>query len=208
MKKRFALMGMLATTSLALFTSPALSFAQARVGQLGNGGPFQERSGLSSWIAQANWSTYQGANGRYEVQFPQQPRRQSITISMDSENMDLTMTMLIHEDPGNNIVLMSASAPLASPPGMTINPERRLDRGRDGAVAWMNATIHQEDRITVQGFPARSLVVSTPNQLRFQYVFIIDADNAMLYQLMVGGLSVEHLNSPDARRFFNSFNIR
>ncbi|WP_159788417.1 hypothetical protein [Sodalinema gerasimenkoae] len=208
MKKRFAVMGMLVTTSLALFTSPASSFAQARVGQLGNGRPFQERSGLSSWIAQANWSTYQGANGRYEVQFPQQPRRQSATMSINPGNIDVTTTMLIHEDPGNNVVLMSASTPFSSPPGMTVNPELRLDHGRNIMVASMNATIHQEDRITVQGRPARSLVISTPNQLRFQYVLIVDADNAMFYQLIVGGPTVEHLNSPAARRFFNSFNIR
>lgn len=206
MKKSFAVMGMLVTTSLAVLTSPMPSLAEARVEQLGRRTPSQGRSDLSPWIAQANWSTYQEPNGLYEVQFPQQPRQQNITVS--TAQGDVTVNMLVHEDARNGFVLMSASNPIPVPPGMVLNPELGLDGGRDGAVASMNATIDQEDRITVQGLPARSLVMSTPNQLRFQVVLIVDPDRAILYQLLVGGVNTEQLNSPDARQFFNSFNIR
>lgn len=199
-------MGMVVTTSLAVLTSPAPSFAQARVGQLGNGRASQERSSLFNHIAQRSWSTYQGANGLYEVQFPQQPQRQNLRVQTAQGNVNVTM--LIYEERSGNLAFMSASNRIPMSPGMVFDAELGLNGARDGAASSMNATIEQEDRIRVQGLPARSLVMSASNSMHFQMIIIVDPDRAILYQLLVGATDIELLNSPAARQFLTSFQIR
>ncbi len=150
-----------------------------------------------------DWVTYESSDGRYEIKFPQEPLEQNQTAVV-SENQQIELSLAIYESQGR--AYMSGANPIPLPEGASFDVEQGLDGGRDNAAASTNSEIESEDTINIEGLPARSIVMRNPDGVRFKLMMIADAEEAVLYQLLVGAED-GNIDFPEANTFFESFKI-
>ncbi|MBO9999658.1 MAG: hypothetical protein J7641_11745 [Cyanobacteria bacterium SID2] len=152
------------------------------------------------------WYTYEPDSGLYSVQFPGEPQEQTQNIPVEGQETTIELPLAIYEDSGNRRAYMSGANLIPIPEGATFDVEKGLDGGRDSAVENTNSTIESEEKIEVSGLPGRSIVMATPEGMRFKLMMIADVDNAVLYQLLVGAED-GNIEFSEADTFFNSFQV-
>jgi hypothetical protein len=152
-----------------------------------------------------DWFTYEPPNGLYQIKFPQEPLEQNETIPV-GENQEIELSLAIYEDGSQGRAYMSGANPIPLPEGASFDVEQGLDGGRDNAAASTNSEIESEETISIEGLPARSIIMRNPEGIRFKLMMIADAEEAVLYQLLVGAQDGD-IDFPEAETFFNSFKI-
>lgn len=152
-----------------------------------------------------DWFTYEPPDGRYEIKFPQEPLEQNETIPV-GENQEIQLSLAIYEDGSQGRAYMSGANPIPIPEGASFDVEQGLDGGRDNAAASTNSEIESEESISIEGLPARSVIMRNPDGIRFKLMMIADAEKAVLYQLLVGAQDGD-IDFPEAKTFFESFKI-
>ncbi|OAB56543.1 hypothetical protein AY600_04955 [Phormidium willei BDU 130791] len=152
-----------------------------------------------------DWFTYEPPNGLYQIKFPQEPLEQNETIPV-GENQNIELSLAIYEDGSQGRAYMSGANPIPLPEGASFDVEQGLDGGRDNAAASTNSEIESEETISIEGLPARSIIMRNPEGIRFKLMMIADAEEAVLYQLLVGAQDGD-IDFPEAETFFNSFKI-
>lgn len=163
-----------------------------------------ETSDATTEAGEGDWVTYSPSSGLYEVKFPGEPTEQSQTVPVQDQEIELSLAL--YEDNSAGRAYMSGANPIPLPEGATFDVERGLDGGRDNAAASTNSTVESEEKITVSGLPARSIVMATPQGVRFKLMMVADVDNAVLYQLLVGAED-GNIEFEEADRFFDSFAV-
>ncbi|KPQ39871.1 MAG: Mucin-like glycoprotein [Phormidium sp. OSCR] len=170
--------------------------------------PTSEDTSDGSTTSETNtgdWFTYEPPDGRYQIKFPQEPLEQNETISV-SENQEIELSLAIYEDGSQGRAYMSGANPIPLPEGESFDVEQGLDGGRDNAAASTNSEIESEETISIEGLPARSIIMRNPEGIRFKLMMIADAEDAVLYQLLVGAQDGD-IDFPEAETFFDSFKI-
>lgn len=152
-----------------------------------------------------DWFTYEPPDGRYEIKFPQEPLEQNETIPV-GDNQEIELSLAIYEDGSQGRAYMSGANPIPLPDGASFDVEQGLDGGRDNAAASTNSEIESEESISIEGLPARSVVMRNPEGIRFKLMMIADAEESVLYQLLVGAQDGD-IDFPEAETFFDSFKI-
>ena len=79
-----------------------------------------------------------------------------------------------------------------------------LDESRDVSVVDLKGKLVSETPITLQGYPGRELTVSVPNNYMVRMRIYVVGQRK--YSLMIVALA-KNIDSPEARKFFESFQI-
>lgn len=149
----------------------------------------------------ANWIKYTSTEGHFNVLLPGQPKL--LTQPATTSNGEtITQHAVYFEEPTGFYMVGYFSRPA----GMTYS----LDVGQDAFVKANNSTLLTEKKITLDGYPARELLLSSTNPVGeiATHAWIIDAGN------IIYTLQYIHLKSADASltskndaAFFDPFKV-
>lgn len=79
-----------------------------------------------------------------------------------------------------------------------------LDGARDGAVANTHGTLRDERRVIVSNFPARQIVIDTPQKLVIVLRYFM-MDNVLVQALVAGPEGIE--SKPETKRYLDSLKV-
>ncbi len=158
--------------------------------------------------AEVAWVPYSGDDGSYTLEFPAKPTEQVQQIDTAVGPMKATMAMHIEEAAKRAYFSMGGQYTL--PKGVPFDVEKGLDGGRDGMVNAIGGKVLKEDKIEIDGRPARefSLSGSKPGIGDFTGMARIayDAKTTRVFQAIV--ISTEPTTFPEVRRFLDSLHIK
>jgi hypothetical protein len=155
--------------------------------------------GLCGTSIAQQWREYRPAAAGYRIEFPGTP--QPVTRTVQTPHGEATVTVsVLARDKGafiSNHTVLPAEI-------KQVDPQAVLDDGRDAGVAQVKGQLRDERRLTVDGAPARRIVIDIPPNKVSLLLAVLDGE--MLYQAMYVGYRGSE-NEPDAERFLGSFRL-
>jgi hypothetical protein len=156
-------------------------------------------------IGQQQWSEYRPAGAGYRIEMPGTPKVHT-TESPHYSGVLLKARWAEVQLPAGIYAVLHTDLPQE-----TIaknDSDSILDGARDGAVSFVNvrgnkATLRSERRLTINGFPARQLVMDVPGIKAAGVMRIVLVGNRQIMTFFVGHSGSE--TSPDVTRFIDSF---
>jgi hypothetical protein len=144
--------------------------------------------------------TFTSEEGKFSVVFPGDPELSTQDVAVQ----DTTSTMNIAMYATDQVAYMVAFNDYPEDMVAGNDPDTMLDGARDGAVSNVSGTLDSEERITINDFPGRYLVVSVEGGRVYLRIYIV---NNRLYQAMVvnpdsGGISMGEITD-----FLDSFTL-
>jgi hypothetical protein len=142
-----------------------------------------------------SWQEYRSDAGGYRIEMPGKPA-ESTTDLPSAPGKKMYAATLSYGKGGMLAIASDVGENAAA------NGDKILDSGRDTALKNMGATISNERKETVGGYPARRFDYSSPNGYRGTIRFVLT--NQHLYQLNAIG-PAGFSESAEAKHFLNSF---
>lgn len=139
-----------------------------------------------------NWYKYTDNDSKYTAMFPGQPKE-----------TDQSKIVKYHDKAKNRVYLTSSSKIPVAP--NQYNAEKGLDAARDNLVEVGN-TITSENKITLNGFPGRELIMQNKLDMAIKVRIFIDPNSPTSFiALVLAGNG--NLNFPEAEVFLNSLTV-
>jgi len=156
----------------------------------------------------ASWHSYTGDGQSYTIEFPEKPTEQVQNIDTAVGPMQATMAMHIEEATKRAYFAMGGQYSL--PKGVPFDVEKGLDGGRDGMVNAIGGTVGKEDKIEIDGRPAREFTLKGSKAGIGDFTGVAriayDAKTTRVFQAIV--ISTEPTTFPEVRRFLDSMHIK
>ena len=158
----------------------------------------------SSRPAQITWETIIRPDDGFKVDLPADPKEVQVQAYNEMGSTEPVKMLYAMPDSDTTYALTWED----NPPVARVNdrvPDRTLDQARDGMLARTQTSLVSENRITVNGSPAREIVAKNGEGglLQARLIFM----NSRLYTLMALYPSMDARREQDVIRFYNSFNL-
>ena len=155
-------------------------------------------------LAPANaqdWVEFKPQGAGYRVEFPQAPKVQVQDVQTTAGTRHMGSATVESQRDG---VLLSFMTTFPERPNIYTggDPQVLLDRLRGNAVSAVNGKLREENRITVDGQPARLSVIDMPKDQVAVVLHVMRGDQ--LYQA-IAVVSAGQENGADTQRFIRSF---
>jgi hypothetical protein len=147
-------------------------------------------------IAQ-HWVEYRPAGNDYRIEFPGKPTERS-------EPLHNGGSYVMAEYGNTDGAYYFATVNQISPAQMKLPPSELLDLIRDAQVNATKGKVRQEDSPTLDGAPARRLIIDAPGPIVTDVLLVVKGDR--LYPA-VRTVNASDDNRADAGRFFDSFAV-
>lgn len=146
-----------------------------------------------------NWIVYSPEGMSYHIDMPQKwvPSQQTIPTDVGPVEMYMATIGL----GARAYMAIHSSYPQSHID--TVPPDTMLNNARDGAVSSVKGKLLKEDRFTISGYPARHLVVDTPQGRISQRMVLVGV--TLVQAIYVGPAGDEA--KADVQRFFSSLTI-
>jgi hypothetical protein len=146
------------------------------------------------------YKPFASSAGRYKVLFPGPVKTETTGVKTELGELKLTLDSV--ELPPDVTFLVTFIDYPAS--GARVEPARRLDRVRDGNKGPAGKLVSERDlTVGVEKHPGREVLIEKPKAFLRNRIVIA---GSRLYQVMIQGPR-EFVTSPDADRFFDSFEV-
>ena len=112
-------------------------------------------------IAQAQsppWGEYKPAGAGFRVEFPTEPEIETEEVPTDAGPLHMTTAESAIKGEAAYIVSHGLL-----PPNLIIDPNVALDNAREGLIGSSKAKLRRERRFTIDGQPARRLLLESPD---------------------------------------------
>ncbi len=147
------------------------------------------------------WVEYRPPDAGYRTEFPAAPTVS--TTAIDDQPDSAKMTIARYEG-RRRFELLSIHDDYPTTAEVD-DPEVAFNSARNGALAAVKGKLRQETRFTVDGLPARRIVVDIP-EAKLAVVALLVLNGRRVYQLIaVAPLGQE--DSANVQRFLNSFAV-
>lgn len=147
------------------------------------------------------WQSYSAPDGSFSAQFPTKPGAEDQQVELATGG-----TVLTHQ--------IVATPAKTTSYNITYFEDRRLANGsaeevlnsaRDGSVSRVQGNVVSEQRLEVEGHPARDLEVHARGNSTLSMRMI--AVRGRLFMLMVEDTARQRVDSKNVRKFFDSFKL-
>jgi hypothetical protein len=156
--------------------------------------------GWAFWRSQpVVWERFEPPGGRFSVEMPAEPQSRTQQVKTAAGEIPLHLFAL----ESGPLSYMASYSDYPESIFAASTPQKMLDGARNGAAVNIQGTVESERQISIDGFPARAVVLgdSTGELLLEMRLILVER---RLYQL--GVLSARSsLGSKDAIRFLDSF---
>lgn len=148
----------------------------------------------------SSFSEFVSKEGKFKASFPGTPKEKTQSA------LGMKFKMFLVEEKDGIFGVAYVDLPNASN-AKSNQVDTALTNARKGMLHNMNATLINEDRITLQGkYPGSEIRADVPSKGAEMYCSIYLVNNRA-YQVLILG-KTEWLNSDKARKFLNSFGLR
>jgi hypothetical protein len=146
------------------------------------------------------YKPFASSAGRYKVLFPGPVKTE--TTGVKTELGELTLTLdSVDLTPEVTFLVTFIDFPAS---GAKVEPARRLDRVRDGNKGAAGKVVSERDlTVGVEKYPGRDVLIEKPKAFLRNRIVVA---GSRLYQVMIQGPR-GFVTSPDADRFFDSFEV-
>ncbi len=145
------------------------------------------------------WVEHRPAGAGYRIEFPAAPTVQT----RDSDAGSGKLTTASYDGPGDIEFLAIHND--SSTTGKVDDPQAAFDSARNSAIAAVSGKMREETRLTVEGLPARRIVVDIADpKLTITVVAVLKGQR--LYQA-IAVVPRGQEDSADVKRFFGSFHL-
>lgn len=144
----------------------------------------------------ANWQKVTSADGKYTVEMPGNPKKESKTETANG----VTMTF------NNQTVDLKDRAFLVSHSDIPAGGEFNINEGLKSLLGRLNGKVVSETNVTVGGQPGKQAVVEVTTPAKGVCVLQMMVANGKVYQLMAIGSTVK-ADSEEVQRFLKSFEL-
>jgi serine/threonine protein kinase, bacterial len=148
-----------------------------------------------------SWVNYKAYDGAYTVAFPQQAIEKKEYL--DTELGKVYFVEAYHSDSNNYYSTSHTTYPIDP---KQYDPEAGLNGSRDGIAKSISMKIVREEKITINGFPAREVELKGKDGALLAHL-IMDPNGPTLYQVFVVANDGK-VDTPEARAFINSFSLQ
>jgi serine/threonine protein kinase, bacterial len=155
----------------------------------------------SSDSTTASWAKYTAYDDSYTVAFPKTPSEKKDYL--DTKIGKVYFVEASHSD-NNNYYSTSHTTYPVDP--KDYDPEIGLNGSRDGISKSINMPIVREEKITINGFPAREVEMKGKDGALLAHL-IIDPNGPTLYQVFVVS-NDGNVNTTENKAFINSFTLK
>ncbi len=163
---------------------------------------------LFSFCTKKDQNNFSSEDGKFSILVPQgfeTPKKETTIIPTEVGKVDIT-SYLTQNSTGSCMVMYNDF------PESIFNErdsKRMFDESRDNALKTVNGTVEKEEESLFQGFPKRTLYLSTTveNQTlysRFDFIIV----KPRLYQIAFVGYKRSDLDQEPIKKFFESFKIK
>ncbi|HWN10663.1 MAG TPA: hypothetical protein VNO50_15600 [Pyrinomonadaceae bacterium] len=150
----------------------------------------------TSIVPSSDWINHSDAPGRFSISMPVKPVKSEQLV--DTESGKLTNNVLLAET-GNSAFLVSY-VDHAVPQ----DPQKALERVRDGAVKGINGTLAGSTSISHKGFPGLEFQASAQGNIYTSRIYLV---NSRLYQIVVVAPPGSAM-SKEINRYMTSFDLK
>jgi hypothetical protein len=150
-----------------------------------------------------NWMTYTPQDKSYTVKFPGKPQIQNHTNK--TKIGEIQFLIVGYEDRAKHRAYLTSNLYYPMKPA-NYDVEKGLDGARDGALKNTKSTLISENKITLNGYSGREILMKDGKKLTTKAKIFIDPNGPILYQILVV-TDDKNVKFPEAEAFFNSFNI-
>lgn len=153
----------------------------------------------------SNWYAYTSQDGKYTVLFPTKPKEE--TQSQNTESGKINSVTAIYENQQQNIAYLAGNITYNTKVSAG-ESETVLDSARDGALKNTNATLINENKITLNGHSGREFFayISKENFYLRSKIFL-DTNTSTLYTVLVVSEKAD-INSQETTAFLDSLAIK
>jgi serine/threonine protein kinase, bacterial len=148
-----------------------------------------------------SWSKYEAYDNSYTVSFPYKP-----TEKKDYLDTAIGKVYFVEASYFTNNDYYSTSHTTYPVAPSEYDPQKGLDGSRDGISKSINMSIVREEKITINGFPAREVEMKGTSGALLAHL-ILDPNGPTLYQVFVVS-SNGNVNTAENKAFINSFKLQ
>lgn len=143
-----------------------------------------------------NWQKVSSSDGKYNVELPGTPKKESFTENAN----DVTMTF------HNQIVELKKRAYLVSHSDIPAGAGFDMNEGLKGVLGRLNGKVVSQSDVTIAGKPGKQAVVKVTTPKKGICVLQMVVANGKVYQLMAIGSTIK-ADSEEVQRFLKSFEL-
>lgn len=144
------------------------------------------------------WTEYRPTGEGYRIDFPGTPsedvRRHATRVGI----VDTRTSAMTRGD--QTFMVVRSDYPVTMNMG---DPQSNLDQARNGSLRSARGTLRHEERLVVNGVPARRVEMAIPDSNQTADSLLVMKDHRLIQAVYVGPLAPRE--APDARRFLSSF---
>jgi serine/threonine protein kinase, bacterial len=148
-----------------------------------------------------SWASYKAYDSSYTVAFPQKPNEKK-----DYLDTAVGKVYFVEAAYSDNNYYYSTSHTTYPVDPKQYDPETGLSGSRDGISKSINMPVVREEKITINGFPAREVEMKGKDGALLAHL-ILDPNGPTLYQVFVVS-SNGNVNTEEAKAFINSFSLQ
>jgi hypothetical protein len=155
----------------------------------------------TAWAADDDFQPFTSKDGGFTVSLPGKPEQSTSTTTTELGDVELHQFLARRPNDKETYVLIYCDLPAEMV--KDADPEKLLDRSRDGGVASIHGKVAKEDKVKLDGNPGRGLEVDALGGTRLWRLYLV---GGRLYQLLAtsdgGRPSADRANT-----FFSSFEL-
>ncbi len=156
--------------------------------------------GVCGTAAAQQWYEHRPPGAGYRVEFPGEPKLDTKDVKAGAATV--TMVMAVVERATDAFMSIHSIFP---PETVNADPQRVLDGARDGGVRNVQGQLREERRLTVDGAPARYLVIDIPQAKGVGLALVVLSGNMVYQALYIGPAGTE--NAAEVERFIQSLRL-
>jgi hypothetical protein len=149
----------------------------------------------------ASWTEYKAYDGSYTVSFPEKPTEKKDYLQTAIGKVYFAEASYTKD---KNYYSTSHTTYPVDP--KKYDPEKGLDGSRDGISKSINMKIVREEKIKINGFPAREIEMKGKDGAVLAHL-ILDPNGPTLYQVFVVA-GDGNVNTPENKAFLDSFSLK
>lgn len=161
-----------------------------------------------TFCSKKDQNQFTSEDGKFSILIPPEfetPKKETTFIPTEFGKVDITSYLT--QNANGSLMIMYNDFPESI--FNERDTKRMFDESRDNALKTVNATLEKEEESTFQGYPKRTIYLSTSveNQKlysRFDFIII----KPRLYQIAFVGYKKTDLEQESVKKFFNSFKIK